>query len=258
MRPAPCGINRRIDSAVTLLPHPDSPTMQSVSPRLRSNDTPSTARTTPSRVKNCVAQISYREDDVVPRRAGVCIGGFRRHAVHMRRAMRGSSVSRKPSPTRLIASTVMASSRPGKKMIQGAIWKNVRPSAMTLPQLGISGGVPAPRNDRPASVRIAEAQTIGRLHDQRRHRVRQDVAQHDLRIARAAGNRRLDIGAGRARTARRCARGARTRGTLGIEMATMTMVRLAFISVMSAIASRMAGIAIMPSMMRMTNASTRR
>ena len=77
----------------------------------------------------------------------------------MRRAMRGSRESRKPSPTRLIASTVTASSTPGKKMIHGAIWKKVRPSEITLPQLGISGGVPAPRKESPASVRIAEAQT---------------------------------------------------------------------------------------------------
>src|SRR5437016_3543220 len=35
-------------------PHPDSPTSPRVSPASSSNDTPSTARTTPSRVKNCV------------------------------------------------------------------------------------------------------------------------------------------------------------------------------------------------------------
>src|SRR5260221_10382245 len=46
---------RRIsDSAVTDLPQPDSPTMPSVSPAASSNETPSTACTTPSRVKNCV------------------------------------------------------------------------------------------------------------------------------------------------------------------------------------------------------------
>ena len=54
MRPVSGGIRRRIESAVTDLPQPDSPTMPSVSPRARSNDTPSTARTTPSRVLNWV------------------------------------------------------------------------------------------------------------------------------------------------------------------------------------------------------------
>ncbi len=41
-------------------------------------------------------------------------------------------------------------------------------------------------------------------------------------------------------------------------MAMMTMVRLACISVIRAIASRMAGIAINPSIIRMTTASTLR
>ncbi len=43
-------ISRRIESAVTLLPQPDSPTTASVSPGWTRKETPSTARTTPSRV----------------------------------------------------------------------------------------------------------------------------------------------------------------------------------------------------------------
>ena len=39
---------RMIDSDVTLLPQPDSPTMPSVSPRMIEKLTPSTARTVPS------------------------------------------------------------------------------------------------------------------------------------------------------------------------------------------------------------------
>ena len=38
--------------AVTLLPEPDSPTMPSTSPRLTVNETPSTACTVPSWVRN--------------------------------------------------------------------------------------------------------------------------------------------------------------------------------------------------------------
>src|SRR2546428_11739558 len=53
IRPGSC-TRRRIDSAVTLLPQPDSPPMPSVSPGKRSKLTPSTACTTPSSVKNCV------------------------------------------------------------------------------------------------------------------------------------------------------------------------------------------------------------
>src|SRR5947207_15556080 len=48
------GMRRRIDSAVTLLPQPDSPTIAKVSPGMTWNETPSTARTMPSRVKNQV------------------------------------------------------------------------------------------------------------------------------------------------------------------------------------------------------------
>src|SRR5438874_576783 len=52
--PGGCGMSRMSDSAVTDLPQPDSPTRPSVSPASRLKVTPSTARTTPSRVKNCV------------------------------------------------------------------------------------------------------------------------------------------------------------------------------------------------------------
>ena len=51
MRPGGDAISRKIESEVTLLPQPDSPTIASVSPVYTENDTPSTARTTPSRVK---------------------------------------------------------------------------------------------------------------------------------------------------------------------------------------------------------------
>ena len=42
---------------VTLFPEPDSPTMPSVSPRSRVNETPSTALTTPSSVWKLVSQV---------------------------------------------------------------------------------------------------------------------------------------------------------------------------------------------------------
>ena len=50
MRPGGEATNRSTDSAVTLLPQPDSPTMPSVAPAGRSKLTPSTAGTTPSSV----------------------------------------------------------------------------------------------------------------------------------------------------------------------------------------------------------------
>src|SRR5713226_6121199 len=89
---------------------------------------------------------------------GVEISDFQ-DRVHSRLANRGSRRSRSPSPKRFTASTVMARNVPGIRIVQGAIWKKVRPWAMMLPQLGTSGGTPAPRKLRPASISIAEAQT---------------------------------------------------------------------------------------------------
>ena len=43
MRPPPCSTSRMIDSAVTDLPEPDSPTIATVSPRPTSKETPRTA-----------------------------------------------------------------------------------------------------------------------------------------------------------------------------------------------------------------------
>src|SRR3978361_643410 len=48
MRPGGVATSRMIDSAVTLLPQPDSPTTPSVSPRRAWEDTPPTALTTPA------------------------------------------------------------------------------------------------------------------------------------------------------------------------------------------------------------------
>src|SRR4029077_16002446 len=78
--------------------------------------------------------------------------------VHIRLASRGSSRSRRPSPRRFTPSTTSASAMPGAKMVQGARARNRRLCAIMLPQVGISGGVPAPRKESAASIRIAEAQ----------------------------------------------------------------------------------------------------
>src|SRR3954462_6811707 len=51
-------MRRRIELAVTDLPQPLSPTTASVSPSATSNDTPSTARFTPSGVRKCVCRFS--------------------------------------------------------------------------------------------------------------------------------------------------------------------------------------------------------
>jgi hypothetical protein len=56
VRASRSGRRRMMERAVTLLPQPDSPTMPSVSPLPTSNDTPPTARVTPSWVKKCVSR----------------------------------------------------------------------------------------------------------------------------------------------------------------------------------------------------------
>ena len=60
-------------------------------------------------------------------------------------------------------------------MAQGLIWKLVRPSAMMLPQLGISGGVPAPRKPRAASISTAAAQMYVAWTDSRSRGVGSEV-----------------------------------------------------------------------------------
>src|SRR6516164_9053074 len=54
MRPGGEAIRRNMESEVTVLPQPDSPTTASVSPGATEKEMPSTARTTPSRVKEWV------------------------------------------------------------------------------------------------------------------------------------------------------------------------------------------------------------
>src|ERR1700755_706200 len=52
----PARVRPMIVSPVTLLPEPDSPTMPSVRPSSTENETPSTARTTPSAVRNLTSR----------------------------------------------------------------------------------------------------------------------------------------------------------------------------------------------------------
>src|SRR3972149_8265648 len=66
--PGGWGMSRMMLSAVTLLPHPDSPTTPSVSPLSMWRLTPSTARITPSSVKKCVFRFV-----TVSSRSGMCL-----------------------------------------------------------------------------------------------------------------------------------------------------------------------------------------
>src|SRR5580704_3155180 len=74
-------------------------------------------------------------------------------------ACRGSSKSRKPSPSILTASRVINRKTPGKKTRVGRICQSERASARILPQDGVVGGVPAPMKESAASRIMAVAQT---------------------------------------------------------------------------------------------------
>ena len=65
---------------------------------------------------------------------------------------------------------------------------------MMLPQVGVSGGMPMPRNHRIASIRIAAAQMKVPCTISGAMRVRQDVAEQQQRRRRADADRRLDVG----------------------------------------------------------------
>src|SRR5690606_2804766 len=80
-------------------------------------------------------------------------------AFHSFLDMRGSRVSRRPSPSMFTARTVSVRKTPGIRMLWGSSWNTPRPSAMMLPQVGASGGMPTRRRLRSAPSRVAEPQT---------------------------------------------------------------------------------------------------
>ena len=99
--PGGSGIRRRMDMAVTDLPQPLSPTTARVSPASTWKETPSTARLIPSGVRKWVCRFSTSR---------IAMG-------QILFAMRGSRASRRPSPSRFTANTVMDRKMAGKKTI---------------------------------------------------------------------------------------------------------------------------------------------
>src|SRR6202171_142959 len=61
-----CSISRMMLSAVTLLPHPDSPTRPMIWPGWIAKEMPSTARASPARVRNWVVRPSTRSSGEPP------------------------------------------------------------------------------------------------------------------------------------------------------------------------------------------------
>src|SRR5262245_52149923 len=70
----------------------------------------------------------------------------------------GSRTSRRLSPRKLKASTAEKMARPGKVPIHHH-WKYCAPSATIEPHSGSGGCAPSPRNESPASSRIAPARS---------------------------------------------------------------------------------------------------
>lgn len=70
---------------------------------------------------------------------------------------RGSSASRRASPSTLNESTTAKMASPGNTAIHHASWMNPRPSASIRPHEGSGGWVPSPMNESAASARMAKA-----------------------------------------------------------------------------------------------------
>ena len=107
IRPGGTGTRRMIDSAVMLLPHPDSPTMPRVRPGWRDSATPSSTLAVPWRVRNSTSRSSTSSSGAAASTA-------------QRSLRRGLKASFSPSPIRLTASTVRKIATPGMVTVQGA------------------------------------------------------------------------------------------------------------------------------------------
>src|SRR5215467_13080057 len=90
-------------------------------------------------------------------RAGPSIGSCLRLRLRpaKMRSVCGSSASLIPSPSRLKAKVVISSAADGKIRNHHEVVYHVRESEIMLPQLGVGGTTPTPRNDRVASNTIA-------------------------------------------------------------------------------------------------------
>ena len=126
-----------IESAVTDLPQPDSPTIPSVLPFSTAKLTPSTARTTPSRVKKCVRRSSTSSSAI-------------------------ATLSLRPRVERVaeaVGDEVRAQDERGDRDRRddddaGACGRRRGPPAAIAPQEASGGLMPSPMKERNASPRI--------------------------------------------------------------------------------------------------------
>src|SRR5262249_28234046 len=81
--------------------------------------------------------------------------GFRHRPPHVRRC--GSTMSRRPSPSKLKQNTAIISAAPGKNAIHHSPeTMKAAPSATMMPHSAVGGRTPSPMKERPAALRIAE------------------------------------------------------------------------------------------------------
>src|SRR6185503_5611037 len=81
-------------------------------------------------------------------------GAYRRLRAHSRPRKRTSSASRKPSPSKLNASTAVLIRSAGNSSSCGCASIVLMPSLLMLPHDGVGGATPMPMNDRNASMKI--------------------------------------------------------------------------------------------------------
>src|SRR6266567_6413019 len=178
-RPSLAGSRRIMDSAVTLLPQPDSPTIPTVSPACTDRLTPSTARVMPSSVTNWVRRSSTRRS--------------------------ASTMSHPPGEARIepVAQPVAHQVDREHGQREAGAGKKDRPGRARQEQPARGDHV-APSRDLRWHARAQEREPglgeDGRGHDvcglddERRDRAGQDVAQDDLAVPAAAADRGLDVG----------------------------------------------------------------
>ena len=126
---------------------------------------------------------------------------------------------------------------------------------MMLPQVGVSGDDAGAEERQDRFGENRGGADVGALHDQRRDRVRHQMPPHDLGQAGADRDRGFDIRL-LARRQHHRAHQPRHPRNFGMVIATSTVIRLAPDSETTAMASRMLGIAIRPSITRIITAST--
>ena len=173
-----------IDRLVTDLPEPDSPTTASVSPASSVNETSSTALTRPASVSKWVRRWRTSSSGAAER-----AGGGRGHSVL--RSL-GSSRSRRPSPTICSDSAERMIANPG----------NTHQPDRLVRELLAAGDHRAPGRQRGRNAdaekrqaRLGEhgvGEDEGRLHQDRRRDVLQDVDEQDAPRRNAQRARGLD------------------------------------------------------------------